>query len=217
MGDCKKNHAMGKGHSLPVGEILKSRFNPNILRKHTPVTKKGTDMKFWIDTEYMHNGHHVDLISLGVVSQDNREFYAISTEFDAASVKPWIQENVMPHLDPRDSPAWKPLSQIRDELVAFVGDGEPEFWSYVGTCDWYMVTNLFPGCLDGRPANWPMECWDLKQWAFHLGKPVWPDWKTPHHALEDAKRHRMIYDFLVEYEGKNRCLTGGEREGEPKT
>lgn len=158
-------------------------------------------MRFWIDTELHDNGKYIELISLGAVAADGREFYAISTEFDPAGVTPWVQQHVLPFLEPRTSPVWQPLSAIAEAFLAFVGDEPAEFWSYIATYDWYLVTRLLPDGLDGLPDNWPFECWDLHQWAWQLGHPQLPAHAGPvHHALADAHWHRQVYEFLAEYE-----------------
>jgi len=40
-------------------------------------------VRFFYDTEFIDNGRTIELISIGVVSEDGREYYAISTEFPA--------------------------------------------------------------------------------------------------------------------------------------
>ena len=99
-------------------------------------------MRFWLDTEYEDSGAQLELISLGAVAEDGREFYAISTEFDPSRVKPWVKENVLPHLAPRESSVWKPLHTIGTEFVAFVGEEPAEFWSLIATADWHMVVQV---------------------------------------------------------------------------
>ena len=42
-------------------------------------------MRYFYDTEFIENGRTIELISIGVVAEDGREFYAISTEFDASA------------------------------------------------------------------------------------------------------------------------------------
>lgn len=37
-------------------------------------------MKFFLDTEFYEDGSTIDLISIGVVTEDGREFYAVSQE-----------------------------------------------------------------------------------------------------------------------------------------
>jgi hypothetical protein len=155
-------------------------------------------MKIWFDTEYHQGGRTLDLISLGAVAEDGREFYAISTEFEEAALDPWVKEHVLPHLELRSSPVWKPLSAIKEEFIQFVGPEPPEFWSFVATYDWLLILQMFPGGMGGLPENWPMECWDLNQWAWHLGSPELPEHTGQvHHALADAHWHRQVYEFLL--------------------
>ena len=78
-------------------------------------------MKFWLDTEFDDSGGDLNPISLGAVAEDGREFYAVSTDFDPDSAKPWVKDNVLPLLEPRDSPVWKPPSTIAAEILSFVG------------------------------------------------------------------------------------------------
>jgi len=40
-------------------------------------------MRYWYDTEFIEDGSTIDLISIGIVAEDGREYYAISTEFSA--------------------------------------------------------------------------------------------------------------------------------------
>lgn len=39
-------------------------------------------MKYWIDTEFIERPFTIDLISIGLVAEDGREFYAESSEVD---------------------------------------------------------------------------------------------------------------------------------------
>ena len=56
-------------------------------------------MKYWIDTEFIERPHTVDLISIGLVAEDGREFYAESSEVDWSKADRWTLENVRPQLD----------------------------------------------------------------------------------------------------------------------
>lgn len=92
-------------------------------------------MRYFIDTEFIENGSTITLISIGIVAEDGREFYAISTEFDPKKASAWVKENVLNHLPPRhvdpiyDSPrlreeskAWMPLKDIKQGILDFIGD-----------------------------------------------------------------------------------------------
>lgn len=55
--------------------------------------------KYFIDTEFIDDGKVIDLISIGIVSSDGREYYAQSVEFEGSEANAWVQEHVFPHLD----------------------------------------------------------------------------------------------------------------------
>lgn len=55
-------------------------------------------MRYFVDTEFIDDGETIDLISIGIVSEDGREYYAQSCEFDHRSASPWVRENVLTHL-----------------------------------------------------------------------------------------------------------------------
>ena len=41
-------------------------------------------MRFFYDTEFIEDGETIELISIGIVGDDGREYYAVSTDFDPA-------------------------------------------------------------------------------------------------------------------------------------
>ncbi len=55
-------------------------------------------MRFFYDCEFIEDGRTIDLVSIGVVGEDGREFYAVSTEFDPTRAGPWVRSNVLPKL-----------------------------------------------------------------------------------------------------------------------
>jgi hypothetical protein len=61
-------------------------------------------MKYFIDTEFIEGfhkplfgkrRHFIDLISIGIVCEDGREYYAISNEYNYLNADEWVQENVI--------------------------------------------------------------------------------------------------------------------------
>jgi hypothetical protein len=56
-------------------------------------------VKYWYDTEFIENGHTIDLISIGVVAEDGRELYLQSCQFDPRSASGWVSEHVIPQLE----------------------------------------------------------------------------------------------------------------------
>ncbi len=54
-------------------------------------------MKYFIDTEFIEDGITIDLISIGIFSEDGRSFYMISNDFNLKKAwdNKWIKENVL--------------------------------------------------------------------------------------------------------------------------
>jgi hypothetical protein len=149
-------------------------------------------MKYWIDTEFDERPGKLELISIGIVSEDGRDFYAESAEVNWEDTDPWVLENVRPHL--LGNPV--PRDQIREGILKFIGDDNPEFWAYYADYDWVNFCWLFGRMID-LPNGWPKLCLDLKQWAIDLGSPKLPEQTgSAHNALADARWDRDIHRFL---------------------
>lgn len=88
--------------------------------------------RYFFDTEFMEDGKTVELLSIGIVSDDGREYYAANREADQSKANDWVKQNVLPHLPADGSAWWKTREEIRDEIVKFVRAGvkQPEFWAY---------------------------------------------------------------------------------------
>ena len=56
-------------------------------------------MRYWIDTEFIERPFAIDLISIGLVAEDGREFYAESREVDWSKASRWTLRTVRPQLD----------------------------------------------------------------------------------------------------------------------
>lgn len=72
----------------------------------------------------------IDLISIGLVAGDGRQYYAISKEFDDRNASDWVRNNVISKLPPRFNPLepamsklWKSRNQIAKDIVEFINPG----------------------------------------------------------------------------------------------
>lgn len=137
-------------------------------------------MRFWFDTEFIEDGKTIDLMSIGVVSEDGRQFYAESAECDLSRASDWVKENVFPHL----SGIKINRSIIAAELTSFMGE-KPEVWAYYADYDWVALCQLFGRMID-LPEGWPMYCRDLKQLADEHDADFPNQTTAEHHALNDA-------------------------------
>lgn len=55
-------------------------------------------MKLFFDTEFTGLRKDTTLISIGIISEDGRKFYAEFLDYAYSQVTPWIKENVIDHL-----------------------------------------------------------------------------------------------------------------------
>lgn len=150
---------------------------------------------FVVDAEFIEHDHEIDLVSLAVISDDGRELYAISTEFGPSAANEFVRTTVLPQLETRDSPRWMSRQQIKSELLAFVGDAVPRFWSWGGLpYDWMVIAQLF-GVEERMPTGWLYTGYDITLLVDRAGFSVDPlDERLPqfagsdaHHALADAR------------------------------
>lgn len=151
-------------------------------------------MRFWFDTEFYENGRTIDLISIGIVSEDGREYYAESDVADVFGKQTdWLRDNVLPHLK---GDCGKSRGEMGREIVEFMGE-KPEIWAYYADYDWVVLCQIYGRMID-LPKGWPMFCRDVKQLADSLGNPKLPEQKTAEHdALADAKWTRDAWHFLM--------------------
>ena len=98
-------------------------------------------MKYWIDTEFIAKPFTIDLVSIGLVAEDGREFYAESSEVDWSKASPWTLR-----MCARSSRARAEARGDRLRLRAFTdGDEQPVFWGYFPAYDWVAFAWLFGG------------------------------------------------------------------------
>jgi hypothetical protein len=145
--------------------------------------------RFWFDTEFIDDGHSVELISIGIVSDDGRELYA-EVEFDRSKAGDWLKENVLPQL----TGVTTRKSMLKDKIFDFMGE-KPEIWGYYADYDWVVLCQLY-GSMMSLPGLWPMYCRDVKQLCDDLGNPKLPPKGVQHHALADAKWTKEAWEFL---------------------
>lgn len=152
--------------------------------------------RFWLDTEFLEDGTTIDLLSIGIISEKERVYYAVSSDCKVDRANDWVKENVLPKID------WslaRPRKQIRHEINRYIGACYPEIWAYYADYDWVVFCWLFGRMID-LPRDWPQYCRDLKQLCDELGNPRLPAKpKAQHHALEDAKWAKQAWEFLMEF------------------
>lgn len=176
-------------------------------------------MKYFYDTEFIEDGKTIDLISIGIVAEDGRSFYAQNIDCDFSKASEWVKENVLlrlpglsfiqgeiwtKHMDNQDA-NWLRPKVIANALRSFCDRdiyGKPEFWGYYSAYDHVALCQLFGTMMD-LPKGWPMYTRDLKQLCDALGNPKLPEQgKDEHRALADAKWNRLAWEFLQQQKAK---------------
>lgn len=180
-------------------------------------------MRYFHDAEFFEDGKTIELISLALVAEDGREFYACSLDmpFNRVAQDPWMRANVLAQLPNLGDHAWMTREQIRDEVTLFTGGGvggtltngwtapyrappvadpKPEFWCWYGASDWVAFYQLWGKLLD-LPDRMPKWFRELKQLAADHGDVKLPakpkDYEGRHSALIDARWNRDVYNFLT--------------------
>lgn len=153
-------------------------------------------MRYFVDTEYdwhPKEGRIVP-IGIGIVAEDGREFYAITTDFIPGTCSPFVEEHVLPKLTA--SVGYAPIHNERGVVAGlikkFIGDDAPEFWGDCAAFD-YVVLSMIMGDFADWPEGWPMHFNDCRQEAVpELASAV------PHHALADARAIRDSWDWAFQ-------------------
>lgn len=156
-------------------------------------------MKYFYDSEFIEDGTTIDLVSIGVVCEDGREYYAVSTEFDADRAGPWVRRHVLPKLPSSSSPLWRTRARIRDDLYRFLvprPSVQPELWAWVGAYDHVALCQLW-GSMVELPTALPRYTNELRQhWDVH-GCPTLPPMPPDaHDALADARHNLAKYEAI---------------------
>jgi len=181
--------------------------------------------KFFYDTEFHEDGKTIDMISIGIVRGDGKTYYAVSSEADYRRVyeNSWLMNHVMntiPHIvvETGDGgftliptgPDVKSRAQIRDDIIAFVGESQDTFndphgeakaelWAWYADYDHVALCQLFGKMID-LPEGFPMFTRDLRQHWEYCGYPELPRQDDgEHNALDDAKHNLVMWKYMEEH------------------
>jgi hypothetical protein len=165
-------------------------------------------MRFCIDWEFADDGSMIEPISVGVVGEDGREFYAVNGDVNVqrALGSKFLREQVWPHLPvvylPKGSrpqrknitldythPTVLPLRELRSELRAFLLEPgvDVELWAWFAAYDHVTFAQLWGPMTGLTGTGMPMFTRDIRGYAARLGDPELPEQPTNvHHALFDA-------------------------------
>lgn len=179
-------------------------------------------MKYFYDCEFLEDGETIAPISIGIVSNDGREYYAVFKDGPWSDVRDheWLMANVVPHL-PHDpvieagyrwlfnmkDPCVRTTEHIRADVHSFFQLGDKhaigldpiELWGYYSAYDHVLLSQLWGRMID-LPRGLPMWTNDIQQladmWELEGLLPAQP--ADAHNALADARWTRDAYHRLHE-------------------
>jgi len=169
-------------------------------------------MKIFFDTEFtgLHKG--TSLISIGLISEDGKTFYAELTDYDETQVDEWLRENVIKNLFLKEKE--RTISEclkasITDGIVEVYGNGEyvketlrlwleqfdkVEMWSDCLAYDWVLFNDIF-GHAFNIPSNVYYIPFDICT-LFKI-KGIDPDISREEFAGIDGQKHNALHDAKV--------------------
>jgi hypothetical protein len=158
-------------------------------------------MRYFVDTEFIDDGKTIDLISIGIVAEDGREFYAESDEFDREKAGDWVKEHVYPHLSGYCA-ILSTRQSIKEAIMRFLdveAFGTPEFWGWCAAYDWVALCQVF-GPMMNLPVGWPHYIRDIQQVLDERGiadEMLPQNTGAAHNALADARYMKVLWIWLM--------------------
>jgi len=117
--------------------------------------------KIFLDTEFTGLHKNTTLISLGLISECGKTFYAEFTDYDKTQVDDWLQTNVFDNLllqgegiyvgldFPDTSMILGDTSHIKNYLIEWLSQFESvQIWSDCLSYDWVLFCDLFGGAMN---------------------------------------------------------------------
>lgn len=176
-------------------------------------------MRIYYDTEFLEDGRTIELISIGMVAEDGREYYAVNRDMPHKRIAKhdWLRSNVVPglpriHGDRRlqvsvrrnplaldfEHPAMLSRRRIADGVRRFIqATPDVELWAWYGAYDHVALCQLWGAMVD-LPDGVPMYTHDLKQECDRLGNPKMPEQQDGlHNALTDARHVQVMAAHLA--------------------
>lgn len=175
--------------------------------------------KIFFDTEFTGLHQNTTLISIGLISECGKTFYAEFTDYDKSQIDDWLQENVISKLCLKSYPEYfknRDVAQhtvindstiIKIELEHYLSQfDQVEMWSDCLSYDWVLFCQIW-----GHAFNIPKNIYyipfdictlfkqkgidpDISREKFGCGE-VYSEFPK-HNSLWDAKVIKMCYEKL---------------------
>ena len=173
-----------------------------------------TTLRFFLDSEFNEHAAKfaIDPISVALVPENANldNFYAVSRDFAADKITPWLHDNVVVHLPPPQQR--RSNDAIADDIIAYLKTFKTdhvdkiEIWAYNGSTDNVVLANFFGGLMGMRQAFNdaslpPPQFREVKELTRATGVKLPPP-ENAHDCLIDAIWTRELFKACVPKLGK---------------
>lgn len=151
-------------------------------------------MKIFFDTEFTGLHQNTTLISIGMITEDDKELYCELNDYDKNQIDKWLEDNILSnlyHINIVDT------YELRERIEKFI---EPyksiEFWSDCLSYDWVLFNQIW-----GHAFNIPKSIYYI---PFDLStllkiKGIDPDISREEFAemVDEKEKHNALWDAKV--------------------
>ena len=162
--------------------------------------------KIFFDTEFSGLHQKTSLISIGLISECGRTFYAEFTDYDKSQIDEWIQQNVIDnlYLTPQENNAnlkqWTLLGDkkvIKEALTMWLSQFDSvEIWSDCLSYDWVLFNDIF-GHAFNIPKNVYYIPFDICTLFYAKGIDADIFRESFSEMTENSKKHNALWDAKV--------------------
>lgn len=162
-------------------------------------------MKIFFDTEFTGLHHGTTLISIGLVSEDNKTCYIEFNDYNKARIDDWIFKNVIGNLKYNDKPKYKCFGrgghlrgkgnkeEVKEMLELWLSQfDDVEFWNDCLSYDWVLLSDLLGPMVGVDPEDkyyyQQSLCSldEIKSVPYHIHREIFVD--------SDVRKHNSLYD-----------------------
>lgn len=162
--------------------------------------------KIYFDTEFTGLHQKTTLISMGLISECGKKFYAEFTDYDGEQIDNWLEENVIANLtlsrlsNIASLEDWKILGDTKDiksAITVWLAQFESvEIWSDCLSYDWVLFCQIF-----GHAFNIPKNVYYIPFDICTLfkAKGIDPDINREQFSgmVDGSKKHNALWDAEV--------------------
>jgi hypothetical protein len=151
-------------------------------------------MRIFLDTEFTGLHQNTTLISIGMITEDGREFYRELNDYDKSQLDDWLKDNAISNLE-----GINPINteQLRKDIEDFLSCYDKvEIWSDCLSYDWVLFNQIW-----GHAFNLPKTIYYIPFDICTLFKTrgIDPDINREEFSgmIKENKKHNALWDAKV--------------------